>query len=105
MLTGKGKTIVMVQGDYGIELPIRFKGVSIGQDETIEFRIINKIGETKIRKTYANIQDNTIALEFTQQETSLLKPADYKYSIDLYKNGVFLANIVNCSEFKVEVKC
>ena len=105
MLDAKKGIISMIEGDYGLELPITINGAEIASDETITMTISDVAHETKIEKTFTNIADNVINFSLTQNESNQLKSTKkYTYSIDWYKNGEFLGNIINGYEFKVEEK-
>ena len=105
MFNVKNGNISMVEGDYGLELPITITGTIISSDETIELIIRDNSGEIKIDKFYNNIVDNTINFSLTKQESGkLTSNKKYFYSLDWYRNEDFLGNILNGLEFNVEEK-
>lgn len=105
MFSVKNGNITMIEGEYGLELPITITGTDIAYDEQIKFVVKDSSGEIKIEKAYANIADNVINFSLTQMESNLLVAnKKYTYSIDWYKNGEFLGNIINGHDFNVEEK-
>lgn len=108
MLQGQGDKIVMIYGNYGIELPITMtitnendEHIIIANDEKIKF-VIKKCNEIKYEKDYTNVENNTIYLNFTQEESELLLAGEYTYSIDWYKENIFKGTLVNGNDFIVE---
>lgn len=102
MIRTENKKIIMVEGDFGLALPITITGTEIASDETIKF-IIENIGNTTIMtKEYKNITNNTFDLTFTKEESDLLKKGKYIYTIDWLKDNVFLGNVINNEIFEVE---
>lgn len=92
----------MTAGDFGIELPITVSGTTIAAADTLTFTL--KRGgdsEAVLTKTFTNIQQNTIALELTEEESESLTEGFYAYSLDWYKNGVFFCNLVTAALFMV----
>lgn len=105
MFNVKNDNISMIEGDYGLELPITITGAEISPDESIKFTIRDNSGETKIEKIYTNIIDNIINFSLTKTEAAKLKSnKKYFYSIDWYRNEEFLGNVINGNEFNVEEK-
>lgn len=106
MLKGIGKKIIMTEGDYGLELPIKITGATFENNDKIKMIIKDyKNGTTLLEKEYNNITNNTFNFNLTEQETEIFKPANYVYSLDWYRNGDFLCNIVPNGQFEVEDKC
>lgn len=92
--------IQMVEGDFGIELPISVSGTTLTASD--ELRLTFKRGaETILEKEYSNIENNTISLSLTEQESALFPVGLYVYSLDWYQDGVFVCNIVPLAVFKV----
>lgn len=93
-------TLQMVEGDFGIKLPITITGATFGAYDSV--RITIKNGETTvIQKDFTNISSNTVDLEFTEAESSLLKVGSYLYSLDWYQDGAFMCNIIPSAALKV----
>ena len=105
MLRAKGKTIIMVEKDFGISLPITITGGIISNDETIKLTLTKSDGTALIEpKIYTNIENNTFDLIFTQEESEKMSVGKYFYDIDWYKENVFLGNVVKHELFEVEGK-
>ena len=96
------QTLQMVEGDWGIELPISVDGVTFtASDEVLITIKTEKNGETVLTKNYENISDNTVNLSLTEAESKLLKVGSYVYSLDWYQDGAFYCNIIPSAAFKV----
>ena len=100
MWGSQGNSIFMTEGDYGIALPITISGITLSASDNIAFAIKN-VGETVLQKEFSNIQDNTINIELTEEETAKLPIGSYVYSLDWYQDGVFMCNIVPNGYFRV----
>lgn len=95
-----GNSLSMCEGDWGVKLPVKVSGVTFAANDSLKFAIKN--GEaTIIEKEYTNIAENTVNLEMTEAETSLLPVGSYVYRLDWYQNGSFMCNIIPISTFKV----
>lgn len=106
MLKGIGKRIVMTEKDYGLDLPIRIIGATFGISDKIKMTIKDKRnGILVLEKEFGNIIDNTINFNLSEDESLLFQPSNYVYSLDWYRNGEFLCNIVPNGIFEVEDKC
>ena len=100
-----GKTIKMTEGYYGVELPISVSGAEFTTGDQIKFTLKTAVNGTDILdKTFSDITDNTIKLTLTSAESDLLTPGEYAYSLDWFRSGVFLCNIIATGVFKVEDK-
>ena len=105
MLRGTGKKIVMTEGDYGLDLPIKITGAEFQANDEIKMLIKpQRNGVVLLEKTFQNIQDNTINFSLTKEESSIFKPINYVYVLDWYRDNDFLCNIVPDGTFKVEDK-
>lgn len=106
MLRNKGSNkLSMVEGDYGLTLPLIINGITIDKDDKINFYIKkDRNGEKIIDQIYENIVDNTIGLTFSEEEAEKLQVGKYKYAIDWYKKDVFNGNLVKEKDFEVEDK-
>ena len=95
--------ISMAEGDYGIKLPITIHDVEFSSSDSIKITIKKRPNDEEdvLEKTFDGIQDNTIQLELTKQESDKLPVGTYVYRLDWYQNGVFMCNIVLCATFKV----
>lgn len=97
-----GTTIQMAEEDYGINLPVVISGTTLGQGDSIKIVFKKTIdGETILEKQYADIQNNTVNLAFTQAESALFPIGRYAYRLDWYQDGNFMCNIIPAGSFKV----
>ncbi|MBQ2870324.1 hypothetical protein IJE86_01340 [bacterium] len=103
MLRGKGTNIIMTEGDFGLNLPITIKGESFEPTDTIKVRI-SQNDEEILTKTFTNIENNTFKFALTKEESELLTPNYYVYSLDWYRGDTFLCNIIRNGLFEVEDK-
>ena len=88
--------ISMCEGDYGIDLPIALNGVDLASNENLQITIKDAMnGNTLLTKSF---KDN---LNLTAAETAYLPVGKYIYSLDWYRNSVFLCNIIPAAKFKV----
>ena len=100
MWTCVGQTIQMVEGDYGLELPISIGGVTFTERDSVTVKIA-KGDNVIIEKTYGNITNNTVTLALSEEESALLPVGSYCYGLDWYQSGAFMCNIVQRNGFKV----
>lgn len=92
----------MAEGDYGIALPIGIKGFTLGASDSVAIVIKKaKNGDPILTKIFSNIQNNTVNLEFTAEESALLPAGDYVYKMDAYQEGNYLCNLVGMASLKV----
>ena len=92
----------MTEGDYGVSVPIVVKGVTIDSGDTVLLTVKkSKNGSLVLEKEFTGITSNTIDLEFTEDETMMLKVGNYVYSLDWYKDGEFYYCLVENSKLKV----
>ena len=97
-----GQDLKMVEGDWGLKLPVTIEGTEFAQNDEILFTLKDAMnGNTILTKTYADIVDNTVDLEITESETALLTVGSYYYSLDWYQNDAFMCNIIPASLLKV----
>ena len=97
-----GNAITMVEGDYGIKLPITISGATFAAGDSVKVIIkAHNNGTAVIEKEYSSITDNTVNLELTAAETALLRKGSYVYSLDWFQDGNFLCNIIPSAVFKV----
>ena len=95
--------ISMTEGDFGIELPLIFEGITFSENDLLNFVIV--VGGTEvISKTYENIQENSISLVITEEETSLLPVGRHEYRLDWYQNDAFMCNLAPTGVFCVGKK-
>lgn len=97
-----GQDLKMVEGDYGVNLPVTISGVQFGAGDEVKLTIKDAAnGNTIIEKTYSNITDNTFMLVFTEAESALLTVGKYVYVMDWYEDGTFMCNIVTSATLRV----
>lgn len=106
MLEGKDSYIIeMVEGDYGIVLPIRLENRTLSSNDKFSIKIFKEINEEPIvEKEYSNIKDNTIEFKLTKEETALLSVGKYVYDLDWFQDNAFLGNILAKKKFTVKEK-
>lgn len=107
MWTVDNKTfkIEMTEGDYGIDLPIRFKKIELSSNDSIKIVFkTQKEDKPLIEKTFTNIENNVINLSFSAQETQKLSVGLYIYVMDWYKDGYFMCNLIKEAVLKVNNK-
>lgn len=94
--------LTMAEGDYGLALPVRVTGATFAGGDSIRFTFSATLNGTPILiKEFTNIEDNTVLLEFTQEESELFRVGVFYYALDWYKDGVFMCNIIPQALFKV----
>lgn len=99
------KKIEMTEGDFGIVLPISISGIELNGSDKFSLKIFEEIdGEPIITKTFENIVDNTLELQFTQEESQKLEVGSYYYDLDWFQDDTFLSNILRARTFKVNDK-
>lgn len=96
----KDNEIYMIQGDYGIGLPITVYDVFILENDYVKITI-KKEDQVILEKIFTKVRENTIFLNLTEEESALLDVGLYSYSIDWYRDGAFIYNIIPASSFRV----
>lgn len=98
--------ISIIEGDFGIVLPIQLEMEDgITPDDCFAFKIYEKINEKPIvEKVYKNIKDNTIPLKLEENDSKLLKVGTYYYDLDWLQENSFLNNIIAKEKFQVKEK-
>ena len=95
-------SIRLTAGDFGIQLPIEIKGITMAAGDQVKFILKQTISsETILEKTFSNIENNTVNLELTEAESELIPQGSYTYGLDWYQNGVFMCNIIPAALFEV----
>lgn len=98
-----GNNIAMTVGDYGLSLPVKINGTTLttGTD-TVRLTVKNNHAATEaLKQEYSVFDDNTFSIVLTEEESERLKPGEYAYSLDWYRDGVFMCNIVPKAVFRV----
>jgi hypothetical protein len=102
MWKANGTNLEMTEGDYGIALPITVSGVTLGTSDTLRITVKKfPDGANLIVKPYTAVEDNTVNLEFTEAESNLLKVGNYTYTLDWFRLGNFMCNIIPKGAFRV----
>ena len=96
-----GSFMQMAVGDYGIQLPFDVDGVTLSANDSIRFTFMDSAGTFVLEKTYDNIQNNSVNLEFTDAESALFRSGVYYYSIDWYQDDLLMCNFIPNGIFKV----
>ena len=106
MITAKGTEIEMIEGDYGIVLPIEILAEQeISTSDKFSIKIYKGINtEPLIVKEYTNLKDNIIEFKLTIEESRKLVVGRYKYDLDWYQDNNFLQNIIASGRFSVKEK-
>ena len=99
------QSLMMTEGDFGVQLPVTISGVEFSAADSVKFIIKSVVnGSVIIEKTFTDITDNTFNLDITEAESALLKVGSYVYALDWYQSGAFMCNIVQIGSFKVVEK-
>lgn len=105
MWTVKNKNIRMIEGDYGIVIAFRGKGISFSAADTVKFTFKSAVNGTSIlTKQVTGLSGNIVELYFTSSETSSLPVGQYVYSMDWYRNNAFMCNLIPSGILTVEEK-
>ena len=100
--TVNGTTLKMIEGDFGIKLPVTIGGTTLSTQDAVKLTFKSTRNGTEIlSKDYSNIQNNTFDLELTEAQSALFPVGTYAYSLDWYQSGNFMCNIIDCAVFKV----
>ena len=95
----------MIEGDFGIKLPIEIEGITVDKNDSISFKVFKEMNGTPIiSKIFTNISNNTVELEFSKEESKVLSVGNYYYDIDWFQGESFLGNIVAKQKFSVKEK-
>lgn len=102
MWNTNGNAIRMVEGEYGVDLPLTINGVTLTANDEIRLTIKRgRQGVVAIEKTYSDITNNTINVRLTEEESSTLRVGKYQYSLAWYQEGVFLCYLIDKAPFEV----
>lgn len=97
-----GLNLQMVEGDYGIALPVEISGTTLGENDSVKITFKDSAnGETLLEKDFSGIVENTINLELTEAESGLFGIGTYVFSLDWYQSGSFMCNIIPIAILKV----
>lgn len=102
MWNTNGNAIRMVEGEFGVDLPLTITGVTLTANDEIRLTIKRgRQGVVAVEKSYSNIQDNTINVRLTESESSAMGVGKYRYSLAWYQEGVFLCYLIEKAPFEV----
>lgn len=101
----QGTNLQMVEGDYGIILPVAVSGTVLEAGDSLKFVFLQaRNSEAVLEKELSTIVDNTVELEFSEQESALFSVRTYIYRLDWYRDGAFMCNLIPEALFKVVEK-
>ena len=102
MWNANGNNLQMCEGDWGIQLPVKVDNITFAENDVLRFTFKDqKNGNLLLTKEYANIQQNTVNLEFTEAETAVFAVGTFVYALDWYQDGAFMCNIIPSALLKV----
>lgn len=102
MWTTNGNELKMVEGDYGIKLPVTVHEIPMSASDSMRMTFkTRRNGDVILEKEFSDIQNNVFYLEFTEDETNLFPVGQYVYSMDWYQNGIFMCNVIPIGALKV----
>ena len=93
--------ITMVEGDFGVELPITVTGATCTNADVLRLTFKDKMNGTTILEKEYSPADGAINLVFTEEESTLFPIGSYVYALDWFQNGEFMYNIISCATLKV----
>jgi hypothetical protein len=97
-----GQSLTMVEGDFGIKLPVTVSGIEFGTQDSIKVVFkTERNGSVLLEKSFTGIAENTFDIELTEAESALFPVGAYVYTLDWYQDGNFMCNIIPCADFKV----
>lgn len=97
--------IKMIEGDYGIVLPIKIESQTLDVNDKFSVKIFKKVNEEPIiAKEYTNIENNTIEFKLEKEESEKLKVGRYFYDLDWFQDNNFLGNVIAKKSFIVKEK-
>ena len=100
-----GYNLQMTEGDYGIELPVIVTGTQLTASDSLKFAFKRTVrGGPVLEKEFENIQNNTVNLAFTSSESEKFPIGSYVFSLDWYRDGQFMCNIITVGSLKVVEK-
>lgn len=100
--TAQGNNLTMVEGDYGVGVPITIRGVTFDVSDMVRVTVKTSKNGTEIFHTdYSNVQDNTINFSLTAAQSALLPVGTYVYVLDWYRDLVFMYNVLPAATLKV----
>lgn len=96
-----GNDLTMTEEDFGIQIPFTID-LPLTANDSIRMTFKRHRNDDPIlEKEFTNILNQTINLEFTEEESKLLPPGNYVYRMDWYQAGVFMCNVIECAKLRV----
>lgn len=96
------ENLQIVEGDYGLDLPIDIVGTTLTEHDSIRITFKReKNGDTILAKEFSEISGNAIILSLSEAESALFPVGRYVYSLDWYQDGAFMCNIITAASFRV----
>lgn len=100
-----GYNLQMVVGDYGMALPVAIVGTELTSGDSIKFAFKRTVrGGSVLEKEYGNIENNTVNLVFSASDSEKFSIGSYVFSMDWYRDGQFMCNIIPVGSLKVVEK-
>ena len=97
-----GTTLQMAEEDFGVVLPVKINGATLGNQDSIKFVFKTGVnGETLLEKEFHGIVNNTVSLVLTQGDSEKLPIGSYVYRMDWYQDGAFMCNVIPQGIFRV----
>lgn len=97
-----GLELSMTEGDYGVSLDIGIPGLPYTEGDSVRMTFKSFMNGTEIlEKDLSFVEAGKFSLTFTAQDSAKFRVGQYFYSIDWYKGGVFMCNIVPSALFRV----
>lgn len=95
-----GNSLTMTEGDFGVALPVSVTGAAFTDGDTIRFtfkQVAN--GAVILKKDFPAA--SPVSLVLTAQESAKFPVGTYVYSLDWYREGSYMCNIIPSAGFKV----
>lgn len=105
MWSGTALHLEMTEGDYGITLPLTVSGITMNPSDYLSLAVKTvKNGDALIEQTMSvseKTDDPVFGLVFSEEQSELLTPGRYYFTLDWYRNGEFYCNIIPDGILKV----
>ena len=98
MTVTQDNNIVMNEGDFGVELPMKIGNIL--DTDTIKF-IIYDASDNEIANKTLPYRDGAFIFELTQEESSRLVKNNYLYKIVQYRGDIMQNTLIEGSIFKI----
>jgi hypothetical protein len=96
-----GPDLQMADGDYGLTLPITISGAELTSADSIRITIRRTPDGVALIDRDLTPTDNTVNFTLSEEESARFAPGKYVYSLDWYRNGSMMCNIIPIGNFKV----